>query len=395
MSSSKIPAEPSLGRMAVLDAVRLFAAVAVVLYHFTARAHDPWREGTVSSDIFPDLSSFTVFGQFGVDLFFIISGFVILMSAWGRDVSSFTTSRITRLFPGYWAAVLLTAGLLMFVWSPDDKHVALTDVGVNLTMLQTAFSVPMVDGVYWTLWFELRFYVLVGILMMFGLTGARVLAFAAIWPAAAVLADAAGAGLLSDVLIAEYAPMFAGGMALYMVARDKRNLLAWLVLVQNVALGAGWASLNTRARLMEWTTFEPPVMWCVLASLACFVLVALVTLTPVARITGSWLTTAGLLTYPLYLIHQYWGFAVIRLLSDDLPRYAVLAIAVGASLVLAWLIHRLVERPLSPLLKRGLKRAFESLAHEDGRPRTKRTPAPTRTHVDASAPEREMESASR
>nr|WP_260173573.1 acyltransferase [Nocardioides albus] len=375
--------------MAVLDAVRLFAALAVVLYHFTARAHDPWQEGTVSSDFFPDLSDFTVFGQFGVDLFFIISGFVILMSAWGRDVTSFTTSRISRLFPGYWAAVLLTAGLLLLVWAPTGKQVELTDVGVNLTMVQTAFSVPMVDGVYWTLWFELRFYVLIGILMLFGLTGTRVLAFAAIWPTAAVLAEAAGAGLLSDLLIAEYAPMFAGGMAIYMVARDKRNLLAWLVLLQNVALGAGWASLNTRDRLMEWTAFEPPVIWCVLASLACFVLVALVTLTPVSRITGSWLTTAGLLTYPLYLIHQYWGFAIIRLLQDDLPRYAVLAIAVGASVVLAWLIHRLVERPLSPLLKRGLKRSFESLAHQDGRPRTRRIPAPAPTRVDSPARERE------
>lgn len=389
MPASKPPTEPSLGRMAVLDAVRLFAAIVVVLYHFTARAHDPWEEGTVSSEFFPDLSDFTVFGQFGVDLFFIISGFVILMSAWGRDVTSFTTSRISRLFPGYWAAVLLTAGLLMFVWSPTDKVVELTDVGVNLTMVQTAFSVPMVDGVYWTLWFELRFYVLIGILMLFGLTGTRVLAFAAIWPTAAVLAEAAGAGLLSDLLIAEYAPMFAGGMAIYMVARDKRNLLAWLVLLQNVALGAGWASLNTRERLMEWTAFEPPVIWCVLASLACFVLVALVTLTPVSRITGRWLTTAGLLTYPLYLIHQYWGFAIIRLLQDDLPRYAVLAIAVGASVVLAWLIHRFVERPLSPLLKRGLKRSFESLAHEDGRPRTKRIPAPAHTRVDSPVRERE------
>jgi peptidoglycan/LPS O-acetylase OafA/YrhL len=389
VSASKSSTEPSLGRMAVLDAVRLFAAIVVVLYHFTARAHDPWQEGTVSSEFFPDLSDFTVFGQFGVDLFFIISGFVILMSAWGRDVTSFTTSRISRLFPGYWAAVLLTAGLLMFVWAPTGKQVELTDVGVNLTMVQTAFSVPMVDGVYWTLWFELRFYVLIGILMLFGLTGTRVLAFAAIWPTAAVLAEAAGAGLLSDLLIAEYAPMFAGGMAIYMVARDKRNLLAWLVLLQNVALGAGWASLNTRERLMEWTAFEPPVIWCVLASLACFVLVALVTLTPVSRITGSWLTTAGLLTYPLYLIHQYWGFAIIRLLQDDLPRYAVLAIAVGASIVLAWLIHRLVERPLSPLLKCGLKRSFESLAHEDGRPRTKRIPAPAPTQVDSPVRERE------
>jgi peptidoglycan/LPS O-acetylase OafA/YrhL len=361
----KTPApQPALGRMAALDGLRLLAAVAVMLYHFTARENPAWGDGTVPPDIFPELSRYTMFGQFGVDLFFVISGFVILMSAWGRPVNAFVTSRVTRLFPAYWAGVLLTGFLLVVLW-PERKEVQLSDIGANLTMLHEAFGVSSVDGVYWTLWFELRFYVMIGVLLLIGLTGARALAFAALWPAAAVMADTAGSGLLANMLLAEYAPLFACGMAMYMVARDRSSMLAWLVLGQNVLLSATWCAGNTRVRLMEWTTLEPSVMQCVLMTLGCIGLVALVTLTPLRRLNSGILTTAGLLTYPLYLIHQYWGWWIITGLHDDLPRYAVVAIAAGVAIVLATLVHVLVERPLAPILKRGLRSSFTRLAEQE------------------------------
>lgn len=356
--------KPDLGRMAALDGLRLLAAVAVMLYHFTARENPAWGEGTVPPDIFPELSRYTMFGQFGVDLFFVISGFVILMSAWGRPVNAFVTSRVTRLFPAYWAGVLLTGFLLVVLW-PERKEVQLSDIATNLTMVQSAFGVSSVDGVYWTLWYELRFYVMIGVLLLVGLTGARALAFAALWPTAAVMADTAGSGLLANLLLAEYAPLFACGMAMYMVARDRRSMLAWLVLAQNVVLSVTWCAGNTRDRLIGWTTLEPSVMQCVLMTLGCIGLVALVTLTPLRRLSSSVLTTAGLLTYPLYLIHQYWGWWIITGLRDDLPPYAVLAIAAAVAILLAALVHVLVERPLAPILKRGLARSFARLAEQE------------------------------
>ncbi|EGD45395.1 acetyltransferase [Nocardioidaceae bacterium Broad-1] len=364
-AAPRTPAKaPSLGRMAALDGLRLLAAVAVMLYHFTARENPAWGEGTVPPDIFPELSRYTMFGQFGVDLFFVISGFVILMSAWGRPVSAFVTSRVTRLFPAYWAGVLLTAFLLVVLW-PERKEVQLSDIATNLTMVQSAFGVSSVDGVYWTLWFELRFYVMIGVLLLVGLTGARALAFAALWPTAAVMADTAGSGLLANLLLAEYAPLFACGMAMYMVARDRSSMLAWLVLAQNVVLSVTWCAGNTRDRLIGWTTLEPTVMQCVLMTLGCIGLVALVTLTPLRRLNSRILTTAGLLTYPLYLIHQYWGWWIISGLHNDLPPYAVLAIAGGVAITLAALVHVLVERPLAPILKRGIARSFASLAAQE------------------------------
>jgi peptidoglycan/LPS O-acetylase OafA/YrhL len=345
--------------MGVLDGLRFLAAAAVMLFHYTALGNPSW--GEPPADVFPGLSNLTFVGAFGVDLFFVISGFVILLTAWGRDVRSYVISRITRLYPAYWAGVLLTAFLLLVLWPDRRDDVELTAVGVNLTMLQSAFGVPHVDGVYWTLWVELRFYVLVGILLVVGLTGARVLAFAALWPAAAAMAHNAGLDLVADLLIWDYAPLFAGGMALFLLTKDRRSLLAWLVLAENVILGAAWSGRETASIITANVDRAVPDALSAALVAACFAVVALATLTRLRHVSAAWLTTAGALTYPLYLVHEYWGWWVIHLLHDSLPRYVVLGIAVVVVVAMAWLIQRFVEKPLAPLLRDGLRRAFRRL----------------------------------
>ena len=362
--------------MAILDGSRFLAAVAVMLFHFTSRDHPSWGESP--SETFPLLSGFTAAGAFGVDLFFIISGFVILMTAWGRDMPSYVTSRITRLFPAYWAGVLLTGFLLIVLW-PGRKALDLTDVGVNLTMLQTAFEIQHVDGVYWTLWVELRFYVLLGILLLIGITGARVLAFASMWPVAGALAYTAEADLLANLLIWNYAPLFAGGMALFVLTRDRRSVLAWLVLAQNVILSIAWSGLQTQALIERNSGHAISTVACAAIVITCFGLVMVGTLTRLRHLRTAWLTTAGLLTYPLYLLHEYWGWWIIDMLHDTLPRYVVLAISMAVALALAWAVHLLVEKPLAPRLKRGLIEGFARLRAMDGAPADNLTRGATRS----------------
>ena len=86
----------------------------------------------------------------------------------------------------------------------------------------------------------------------------------------------------------------------------------------------------------------------------CVVAVWLATTTWARRVGSSWLTTAGALTYPLYLLHEWWGWWLIDRLDPALPKYAVLLVTTLVCCLAAWLIHRLVERPLSPVLRRGV-----------------------------------------
>ncbi|GMA87194.1 hypothetical protein GCM10025868_24440 [Angustibacter aerolatus] len=107
-------------RLAALDGLRFVAALAVVLYHFTGIRSTHW--GTTDPTPFGPLSAVTRYGFLGVPLFFFISGFVILMTAWGRDVPHFAASRVGRLFPAYWAGVLLTGALLLVTGHEPEAH---------------------------------------------------------------------------------------------------------------------------------------------------------------------------------------------------------------------------------------------------------------------------------
>lgn len=356
---SVVVSTPRVARFAVLDGLRFLAAFAVLAFHFTAREHDSW--GVLPEKAFPTLHQYTALGAFGVDLFFVISGFVILMTAWGRTLPDFIGSRAGRLLPAYWTGVLLTGLLLLVIW-PDRKPVTIPQIGINLTMLQTGFGVTHVDGVYWTLWAELRFYILIGIFMIVGITASRVLVVAAVWPVAAAIAESTGFTFVANVLIWDYAPLFAGGMALFCVLQDRRSLIAWCVLAQNVLIAGVHTAQRTGAIVTSTTPMDPgPTVFAALTTL-CFVFVAVAVLTPVNRISWRWLTTIGALTFPLYIIHEYWGWWFIDRLEGHLPKLVVLAITTAACLLMAWGINRFIERPLGPRLRTSVSRSVGGLA---------------------------------
>jgi peptidoglycan/LPS O-acetylase OafA/YrhL len=85
-----------------------------------------------------------------------------------------------------------------------------------------------------------------------------------------------------------------------------------------------------------------------------FALMAVIAMGWTARIQWKWLTTAGLLTYPFYLLHQNIGWAIIHAMRDVRPRKLTLVLVILIVLVAAWLLHKLVEKPLAKVLKRKL-----------------------------------------
>jgi peptidoglycan/LPS O-acetylase OafA/YrhL len=340
-------------RLAALDALRFVAAAAVVLYHFTARESSAWGEG--QAERLGGVGRWTAYGSLGPELFFVISGFVILMTAWGRPTAQVVASRVARLYPAYWVAVLGTGLLLLVVW-PEGKEVTAQQVLVNLTMLQSAFGVEHVDGVYWTLWTELRFYVLVGVLSLLGITRGRVVGVALLWPWVAVLMENVGATSVATLLVVDYAPLFAAGMALFVIVKDResgdRRPLPWLAVGTSTVLAVALVVPSRTAVLERTTGYVPSAPVLVLAVVGCVAAVAVVVLTRVSRWERRRLVAIGALTYPLYLVHEYWGLGVIRLLADRVPAALALAVATLVVTGLAWALHAYVEVPLGPRLRR-------------------------------------------
>ncbi|QTE30221.1 acyltransferase family protein [Pengzhenrongella sicca] len=350
-------------RLAALDGLRFLAAAAVVTYHFTVRNSQAW--GQSPAQVFPNFGEWAVYGALGPELFFVISGFVILMTAWGKSVSDVVASRVARLFPAYWAAVLLTGVLLLWLW-PGGKEVTPGQVAVNLTMLQSLFDVGNVDGVYWTLWAELRFYALILLLVGVGITRRRVMACAALWPAAALLAHAGGPQWLRTLLICEYAPLFAAGMVLFVIRREGSSWAAWLLVAANT-VAAVWLvvpdQLARQARNADIVPSGSIIGAVVVGSIA---LVGVVTLTRVSRVAWPWLTTLGALTFPLYLVHEHWGWWAITHLPAGLPPFVTLAMATAFTLALAAGIHYGIERTVGPRLRCAVK---SGLTREPAAPR--------------------------
>lgn len=114
-------------RLQSLDIVRGFAALAVVLYHYSVMLPH-FAPGAQ-----PIPFAFSR-GGYGVHLFFVVSGFVILMSLERSTARQFLVSRFTRLYPVYWLACFLTFAVLTLSRSiPYD--VTVRTFLVNLTML--------------------------------------------------------------------------------------------------------------------------------------------------------------------------------------------------------------------------------------------------------------------
>lgn len=345
-------------RFKLLDGLRLVAALSVVMYHYLGYEHSRW--GMPATEQFPILAKFAAYGGLGVHLFFIISGFVILMSAWGRTLPQFVASRISRLFPAYWVSVLASVVLFVVITRNTIKDLTPIQVLVNLTMTQSGFGVDRVDGVYWTLWVELMFYVLIGVLISRNPTRGKLMAFIFLWPIVAAAAQHSDAGFIAYFLAPQYAPMFAGGMALYLVYKFGHSLVNWLLVAFNAVVGAQQASAGFFSKSMIPDTEQDlSINVCVAIIILMFVVVAVLTLTPIRGRGPAWLTYAGALTYPVYLMHENWGWWIISWANPQFGKWVALLLALAFTFISAALIERYVERTTRSKLSRAILRGFE------------------------------------
>ena len=152
---------PRRRRLDELDALRGIGAILVVNFHYTTRFHE----------MFPQAAHvpFSIFGgNYRVLLFFAISGFAIFFSMGKlKSAADFGMNRFARLFPAYWTAMSVTL-IMEHLYDVPMLDISPGATLLNLTMLQSFFFVPSVDGAYWTLAVELGFYASMISLWWFG-----------------------------------------------------------------------------------------------------------------------------------------------------------------------------------------------------------------------------------
>lgn len=354
---------PSAGhRLRELDVLRFIAAAAVMVHHFTGVPTGAW--GTDARILFPEVAPVTRFGHLGVELFFLISGFVILMSAWGRQIGDFAVSRVARLFPAYWLSVTLA----LVVYLIFGIHAGTTrDFGVvrsylpNLTMLQEGVGVPKIEVIYWSLWLELHFYVLIAFLVRAGITYNRCLTFMIGWLLASSFSLEGDLGLVNMLLISGWAPYFVSGMSFFLIYRFGSNLIPWLIILACWALATNFSVERVRPPfnypgVEEYVT---PVIITVM-----FLVMGLVATHRLSWVRWRGFTVLGVLTYPLYLLHETVSRPLIKWLYPEQGRWVVLGVATAAVVAASYATYRLVDRPGNRWLGRRLRLALaQARAH--------------------------------
>lgn len=366
-AASVAPAEKRVPgpRFRELDGLRGIAALAVVFSHYTGAHNSHYPQDPAA---FHDAA----WGAAGVQLFFIISGFVIFMSARRANrPSDFAISRAARLYPPYWISLVFAVVLLLLHPVPGFPF-TWGQALVNLSMVQRWVGVDNVVDVYWTLAVEMQFYVIILILLY--LTRCRLsdrvvlwgsLAWSVIsWGVVVVTAPHVGwdpqrdplwVKLLNNATVAEYAPLFVLGMALY-IARQTGRHRGWVAAAAVSAVGS---------------TFVMRGMPLALEVLV----VVLLAVTVMLRERTSVLLLApvqwyGKISYSLYILHAIPGYILIHALWPYVGRNMAMLVALAVVSVLAWALQKYGEEHLGRAAKRGLTRVRSGLDARTGHPRS-------------------------
>jgi exopolysaccharide production protein ExoZ len=340
------PLETARQRLDWLQCGRAVAAISVCCFHASERVMKHA----------PDLSVFGLFhfGKLGVDLFFVISGFIICYihdADIGRPrmLGRYAYRRATRIYPLYW--LLLLAVLPLYLVFPDAGDGSARDLG---SVIRCFFLLPnppngQIIGVAWTLVYEISFYAAFALLILNRWIGAALIAA---W-SLLILLNTLGVGVVQGYAAQFLGPRyfeFAVGAAVYYASQHWRPKGALLlsVIAMAVLFTGGNVSPAIAAVL---STVSTQVL---LAGLICGVAVlGLVTEQKRSPTTSAWgraLTALGDASYSIYLFHWLIGWIIDKVyLKLHLPPNATLAyfpILVSLMIAGGYVVHVVLERRL-------------------------------------------------
>jgi peptidoglycan/LPS O-acetylase OafA/YrhL len=356
-----------LERLDVLDGFRAVAVLWVAAYHYLYF----WTPAGPGADLaaygarYADVPLASV-GFLGVHLFFTVSGFVILLTLERTPtLGRFILARVIRLWPP-----LLLIGTATFVaghlFGPPELRATWPEYLLSLVVIPPQYVGRAVgetgwgwlDGAYWSLWVEVKFYLLIGAAFYLGRgQGIRLWCLYEIVAMAIGVAahatDSTSLTMLGGFLFQRYLPCFSFGIAAYLAftgrwGSEARGLML-LALGHMLAVTAADATGPLVADPWRFAEF-------VVGQAAVFTLFFLFAWRR-ARLrlfAHPLLAAPGRASYGIYLLHQNIGLIALAqpwaAVGGVLAPVAVFAAVVG----IAMTSYRWIEQPLQARLKRAL-----------------------------------------
>jgi peptidoglycan/LPS O-acetylase OafA/YrhL len=327
-------------RFAALDLLRILAAAAVVAFHhlFYYRSH--------AAAFAPDIQAVASYGYLGVPLFFMISGYVITHSAAGRTRRQFAFARFVRLWPAFVICLAITVVVRQWAGQALSGWVVLG----NLTMVPNLLGMPYVDEVYWSLMYEILFYVGVTLILAGRINFVRRLRISvALWLGLALLSLFVTLPKLHTLLALDFAPYFTVGIAIFLVRHERSTVADLGLLTAALALAFVFAAIRASVDSDVFANRVRPDTWltgAIVLAGAGAVYASTIIRTGPRLSRAAWVL--GGISYPLYLIHNSFGSVLIDSLP---PGNLALSIFVAMSAVVAicygiWRIEVPVHRHL-------------------------------------------------
>lgn len=344
-------------RVNEIDLLRFFAALMVVLFHYSFRGY---AADGYSPMPYPLLAPFAKYGYLGVELFFMVSGFVILMTAASGSLRKFVVSRIVRLYPAFWVSVTVTFVAIM-AFGGELFNATFSQYFINMTMLNGFVGVPSIDGVYWSLFVELKFYALVSFILVIGrIHHAQVLLL--LWLFLTVTLEIFPIKTLRYFLITDYAAYFiAGAMSFLVWSRGLSSvrvgvfLVAWVVALRQSVSGLPNFENHYNESMNSYV-----VMGIVSAF---FLIVFLISVRKTGWVARKRWVVAGALTYPLYLIHQKVGYMLIGIAYPAINPHVVLWGTLSLTLAMSFTIYFFIEKRTAAPLKQLINSTLDMGTH--------------------------------
>lgn len=325
-------------RIVALDLVRFFAAISVVLYHYVSE---------VQAGFFYTTLEITKFGYLGVPVFFIISGYVITMSASNRTAIQFAISRFVRLYPALWASILFTVAVTQFL---SNKSYSLYQILANFTLLNDYMGLADVDGVYWTLKAEIKFYACIFLLIAFGIFKKHT-TWLAVWLGITIVYTFTNQPFFMGWFITpHYSSFFIAGVAFYLLKNGVKY--SSTILVLSLILSS-FKTFNQASGFIE----DPEITDRLISVLVIVFFYCFMYCMGTGKINlneKKIYTTLGAISYPLYLIHNMAGKAIIHRFSNTINEDLLIILTVLIMIMVSWLIFAVIEKPISKPLKNHL-----------------------------------------
>ncbi|WP_286234277.1 acyltransferase family protein [Thalassotalea sediminis] len=338
-----------------IDLYRFLAAIGVVIFHYTYTA---FMEGYAPIANFPEIREITRYFYMGINFFFVISGFVIFMSVADGSVKKFLISRFVRLYPAYWAALILTSIVTVY-FGGAVFSVTWPQFWANATMVNEAMNYKPIDGAYWTLYIELKFYLFMLIILAVGAMKhfQHLMALVLVASTGALYFPWAANINMFTAMFPHWSGYFAAGCIFYLVRRDGVNLyrallmaLAYFYIIKQSTLFGDLMS--------QWfgITFDSTII--ALINSAFFALFMVTSLFKENPLRKAWCYYLGILTYPIYLVHQHLGYMTFNYFGTERNIASLVAVTIIVMAIVAWIVHQLIEVKLGKRLSSFLKRRW-------------------------------------